>query len=95
TKPQQDVVEKGMISQAKAMLATCKHRGMQRLLLVIVFAIPVASSIEKFWPALAEHYSSAPVDSIAWIFPAMMAAGFVLNGVAAAISAPICSLFGQ
>ncbi|MEZ7208226.1 MFS transporter [Pseudoalteromonas sp. DY56-GL79] len=95
TRPQQDVVEKGLISQTKSMLATCKQSGMQRLLLVIVFAIPVASSIEKFWPALAERYSSAPVDSIAWIFPAMMAAGFVLNGVAAAISAPICSLFGQ
>ncbi|KZN50397.1 MFS transporter [Pseudoalteromonas luteoviolacea] len=84
-----------LASQCLAIFKTCKQIEMRRLLIILIFAIPVASSIEKFWPALVENYSHAPVDTIAWLFPAMLAASFALNGLAAAISTQLCRLLNQ
>ncbi|NMM41045.1 MFS transporter [Pseudoalteromonas arctica] len=95
TAKQTDDVTPTLFSHCTTILNTCKERGMRKLLVILVFAVPVASSIEKFWPALAEQYSQVPVEALAWIFPAMLALGFALNGLAAALSTQLCRWFDQ
>ncbi|MEC4091475.1 MFS transporter [Pseudoalteromonas rubra] len=93
--PAQQRFKQALNQHVGTTLSTVRQPALAKLLIALVIVIPVSASIEKFWPIFVHQLEQVDMDSVAWLFPAVMAATFALNGVAAVLSAKLCTLLNQ
>ncbi|KNC68513.1 MFS transporter [Pseudoalteromonas ardens] len=93
--PAQQRFKQALSQHVGTTLSTVRQPALAKLLIALVIVIPVSASIEKFWPIFVHQLEQVDMDAVAWLFPAVMAATFALNGVAAVLSAKLCTLLNQ